>query len=160
MALSIMTFSITLRKCDTQHNDTLQNGIQCIRQVLLCWILFMLSVTNKSILLSVIILSVVMLIIVEPLICCVISWCIMRLFQPSPTFILVVCFHPIEIRLECRWLQKCFLIWNYYVGCLWAPLLILTQSQERVFWSNLVFFYNTNKILTILFIVNYEKITL
>ncbi len=42
--------------------------------------------------------------------------------------------------LECRCLQKCFLIWNYYVCCLWAPLLLLTQSKETVFWSNLVFF--------------------
>ncbi len=39
----------------------------------------------------------------------------------------------IEIRLGCRWLQKWFLIWNYYVGCLWAPLLVLTQSKETVF---------------------------
>jgi hypothetical protein len=46
----------------------------------------------------------------------------------------------IEIRLECRCLQKCFLIWNYYVGCLWAPLLVLMQSKETVSWSNLVFF--------------------
>jgi hypothetical protein len=46
----------------------------------------------------------------------------------------------IEIRLECRCLQKCFLIWNFYVGCLWAPLLVLTQSKETVFWSNLVVF--------------------
>ncbi len=67
----------------------------------------------------------------------------------------------IEIRLECRCLQKCFLIWNYYVCCLWAPLLVLTQRKETVFfWSNLVFFYNKSKILTILFIVKYEKITL
>ncbi len=27
-----------------------------------------------------------------------------------------------------------------YVGCLWAPLVVLTQSKETVFWSNLVFF--------------------
>jgi hypothetical protein len=46
----------------------------------------------------------------------------------------------IEIRLESRCPQKCFLIWNYYVGCLWAPLLALTHSKETVFWSNLVFF--------------------
>ncbi len=66
----------------------------------------------------------------------------------------------IDIRLECRWVQKCLLICNYYVGCLWAPLLVLTQSKETVFWSNLVGFYNKSKILTILFIVKYEKITL
>ncbi len=48
--------------------------------------------------------------------------------------------YTIEIRLECRCLQKCFLIWNYYVGWLWAPLLVLTQSKETIFWSNLVFF--------------------
>jgi hypothetical protein len=139
MALSIMTFSITLRKCDTQHNDTRQNGIQCICQMLLCWALFILNVKYKSILLSVIIVSVFMLNVVVPLICWVIIWSVVRLFQSSAKFILVVCFHPIEIKLDCRWLQKCFLIWNYYVGCLWAPLLVLTQSQERVFWSNLVF---------------------
>ncbi len=46
----------------------------------------------------------------------------------------------IEIRLECRRLKKCCLIWNYYVCCLWAPLLVLTQSKETVSWSNLVFF--------------------
>ncbi len=44
----------------------------------------------------------------------------------------------IEIRLECRCLQKCFLIWNYYDGCWWAPLLVLTQSKETDFCSNLV----------------------
>jgi hypothetical protein len=27
-----------------------------------------------------------------------------------------------------------------YVTCLWAPLLVLTQSKETVSWSNLVFF--------------------
>ncbi len=67
---------------------------------------------------------------------------------------------PIEITLECRWLQKCFLIWNYYVGCLWAPLLVLTQSKETVFDQMWCFFYNKSKILTVLFIVKYEKITL
>ncbi len=41
--------------------------------------------------------------------------------------------HITEIRLECRCLQKCFHIWNYYVGCLWAPLLVMTQSKETVF---------------------------
>jgi len=46
----------------------------------------------------------------------------------------------IEIRLECRCLQKCFLIGNYYDCCLWAPLLVLTQSKETVPWSNFVFF--------------------
>ncbi len=46
----------------------------------------------------------------------------------------------IEIRLECWCLQKCFHNWNNYVGCLWDPLLVLTQSKETVFWSNLVFF--------------------
>ncbi len=56
--------------------------------------------------------------------------------------------------LECRCLQKCFLIWNYCVG--W--LMVLTQSKATFFWSNLVFFfYNKSKILTILFIVKYEK---
>ncbi len=66
----------------------------------------------------------------------------------------------IEIRLEWRCPQKCFLIWNYCVCCLWTPLLVLTQSKETVSWSNLVFFYNESKILTILFAVKYEKITL
>jgi len=65
---------------------------------------------------------------------------------------------PIE-RLECRHPQKCFLIWNYYVGCLWAPLSALTHSKETVF-HQIWCFYNKNKILTILFIVKYEKITL
>ncbi len=45
----------------------------------------------------------------------------------------------IEIRLKCRCLQKCLLVWNYYVGCLWAPLLVLTQSKETDFCSNIVF---------------------
>ncbi len=62
-----------------------------------------------------------------------------------------------EIRLECRCLQKYFLIWKYYVSCLWAPLLVLTRTKETVSWSN---FYNKIKILTILFIVKYEKMTL
>ncbi len=34
-----------------------------------------------------------------------------------------------------------------------GPLLVLTQSKETVFWSNLVFFNNKSKILTILLIV-------
>ncbi len=58
----------------------------------------------------------------------------------------------IEIRLECTCPKKCFLIWNYYIACLWAPLLILTHSKETVFDQN------KNKILAILF--KYEKITL
>jgi hypothetical protein len=41
--------------------------------------------------------------------------------------------------------------------CLWAPLLVLTQSKETVKFG---VFYNKSKILTILFIVNYEKKTL
>jgi len=28
------------------------------------------------------------------------------------------------------------------ISCLWAPLLVLTQRKETVFWSNFVFFYN------------------
>ncbi len=67
--------------------------------------------------------------------------------------------YSIEIRLEHRCLQKCFLIGKYYVSCLWAPLLVLTQSKETVSWSNLFFFYNKSKILTTLFMVKYEKIT-
>jgi hypothetical protein len=39
----------------------------------------------------------------------------------------------IEIRPECARPQKCFLISNYYVGCLWAQRLVLTQSKEAVF---------------------------
>ncbi len=57
----------------------------------------------------------------------------------------------IEIRLECRW--------NYYVGCSWGPTLGFDTQQKTVFWSNLVFLQKS-KILTILFIVKYEKITL
>ncbi len=41
-----------------------------------------------------------------------------------------------------------------------SPLLVLTKSKETYFWSNLVGFYNKCKIVTILFLVNYEKITL
>jgi len=83
--------------------------------------------------------------------------------DPWPKVIKLYSFHRrqrgkiIEIRLGCRCLQKCFLIWNYYVCCLWAPLLVLTQSKETVFDQ---FFYNKRKILTILFILKYEKITL
>ncbi len=36
----------------------------------------------------------------------------------------------------------------------------LHKAKKQFFWSNLVFFYNKNKIFTILFIVKYEKITL
>ena len=35
-----------------------------------------------------------------------------------------------------------------------------TKAKKQFLDQNLVFFYNKNKILTILFIVNYEKITL
>jgi hypothetical protein len=35
-----------------------------------------------------------------------------------------------------------------------------TKQRNSFFKSNLVFFYNKNKILTILYIVKYEKITL
>jgi hypothetical protein len=44
--LSIMAFSITLNKCDTLHNDSYDS-------------LAILSVTNKSFMLSVVLLSVV-----------------------------------------------------------------------------------------------------
>jgi hypothetical protein len=66
----------------------------------------------------------------------------------------------IEKRLEFRCLNQCFFIWNYFVGCLWAPLLVSKQSKETVFLIKLSVFYNKNKILTIFFIVKYEKITL
>jgi hypothetical protein len=46
------------------------------------------------------------------------------------------------------------------VSCLWAQLLVLAQSKETVSWSNFVFFTIKKKILTILFMVKYEKITL
>jgi hypothetical protein len=65
----------------------------------------------------------------------------------------------IEIRLECRWLQKCFLIWNYYVGCLWAPLLVKTKSKETVFLIKFGVSCNKNKILTILFIIKKSTLT-
>jgi hypothetical protein len=41
-----------------------------------------------------------------------------------------------------------------------GPVLVLTQSKETVFWIKFCVFCNKNKILTILFMVNYEKITL
>jgi hypothetical protein len=41
-----------------------------------------------------------------------------------------------------------------------GPLLVLTQSKETVFLIKFGgFFYNKSKILTILFIIKYEKIT-
>jgi hypothetical protein len=49
--------------------------------------------------------------------------------------------HTIEIRQECRCPQKCFLIWNYYVGCLRAPLLVLTHSKEIVFLNQIWCFF-------------------
>jgi hypothetical protein len=49
MALSIMTFSIIITKRDTQHNG----------RALLCWVLFLLSVTCKPFMLSVIMLNFV-----------------------------------------------------------------------------------------------------
>ncbi len=42
----------------------------------------------------------------------------------------------------------------FIIFCLWAPLLVLTQSKETV---SSCFFYNKSKILSILFIVKYEK---
>jgi hypothetical protein len=41
-----------------------------------------------------------------------------------------------------------------------GPLLVLTQSKETVFLIQFGVFYDKSKILTILFIVKYEKITL
>jgi hypothetical protein len=41
-----------------------------------------------------------------------------------------------------------------------SQFLVLTQSKETVFVIKFGIFYNTNKILTILVIVKYEKITL
>ena len=76
--------------------------------------------------------------------------------RPGANLIKLFSVVSIEIRLECRCLQKCFLICNYYVGCLWARLLVLTQS----FLIKFGVFYNKNKILTILFIDKYKKITL
>ncbi len=66
----------------------------------------------------------------------------------------------IEIRLECRCMQKCFLIWNYYVCCLWAWLTWFWHKAKKQFLDQICFFNNKSKILTILFIVKYEKITL
>ena len=41
-----------------------------------------------------------------------------------------------------------------------GPLLVLTQSKETGFLIKFGVFYSKNKILTILFIVKYEKVTL
>jgi len=41
-----------------------------------------------------------------------------------------------------------------------GPTLCLDTKQRNIFWIKFGIFYNKNKILTILFIVNYEKITL
>jgi hypothetical protein len=48
-----MTLSITLRKCDTQHNDSQHNDTYCLVCVSLWLLSFMLSVTIRSIILSV-----------------------------------------------------------------------------------------------------------
>ncbi len=49
-------------------------------------------------------------------------------------------------------LAKMFPHLKDYVSCLRAPLLVLTQSKETFSLSNLVFFYNKSKILTLIFI--------
>jgi hypothetical protein len=55
---------------------------------------------------------------------------------------------------------RCLLLWNYYVSCLWAPLLVMTQKKGKVYISNLCFFDNKNNNLTIWIIVKYYKMTL
>jgi hypothetical protein len=55
------------------------------------------------------------------------------------------CVANIEIRLECRCLQKCFLIWNY-VGCLWAPTLGFDTKQRNSFLIKFGVFYYKNMI--------------
>ncbi len=52
MTCGVMTCSITLRKCNTQHND-----IQPLWRFTLCWVSYMLSVEINSFLLSVILMS-------------------------------------------------------------------------------------------------------
>ncbi len=65
--------------------------------------------------------------------------------------------NTIEISLECAHPQKMFphlkLIY-FIIFWLWAPLLVLTQSKETFSWC---FYYNKSKLLSILFIVKYEK---
>ncbi len=54
------------RHYGTQHNDTQHNVTQHNGRTLLCWVSFMLSVKNKSLMLSVILLNVIMLSVVAP----------------------------------------------------------------------------------------------
>jgi hypothetical protein len=52
MAFGIITFSMTINKMQLQHDGTQHNG-----RALLCRVSFMLRITNKSFMLSVIMLS-------------------------------------------------------------------------------------------------------
>ncbi len=63
---STMTFSITIRKCYTKHNGIQHNDTWGICWVLLCWVSFMVSVTNESTMLSVVIPNVVILNVMVP----------------------------------------------------------------------------------------------
>jgi hypothetical protein len=66
MMLSIMTLSITTIKCNIQHDDAQHYVIQCLRKVSLWCLSFMLNVTNKSVMLSVIMLNFILLNVVAP----------------------------------------------------------------------------------------------
>jgi hypothetical protein len=61
MTPSITTFSMTLNK---MWHSALQ--LCCFSECHLCWVSFLLNVTNKSLMLSVIMLNVVMLSVVVP----------------------------------------------------------------------------------------------
>ncbi len=65
MTLSITTFSITLRKRDTQHNYS-KHCSQWLYWVSLSWMSFLLRVTIKCTMLNDVILSVVMLTVLAP----------------------------------------------------------------------------------------------
>ncbi len=72
MTLSITIFSIDTQHNEIQHNDTQHSDTKCIvlnvtyAECHLCQMPFMLSVTNKPIMLSVIMLNAIILNVVAP----------------------------------------------------------------------------------------------
>jgi hypothetical protein len=70
------------------------------------------------------------------------------------------CNLAIEIRLECRCLQKMFPRLKLLCLLFMGPALAFDTKQRNTFLIKFGVFYNKSKNLTILFIVNYEKITL
>ncbi len=126
--------SITIKKCCTKHNDTQHNGTRYCYAVSLCWLSFMLSVANETIVLSVIMMNVV----------CWLSWSHGNILSASHSIlyelaILFVCLVYICIVLSVFCLVS--LCWMPLWSILWHSISRSSAAQNGFRCPLLLYFH-------------------